>query len=89
VKLLSDRFNIRISHDFMFNNLWVNAWHLLIRPGKNVVELFKQFSVDLNLFGREICSDEDIFHDARGFGDIDRNRSAILSMFPSTYIPCA
>jgi hypothetical protein len=35
-KLLSDRFNIMISHDFMFNNLWVDAWHLLIRPRKNM-----------------------------------------------------
>jgi hypothetical protein len=41
VKLLSDRLNIRVSCDLMFNDTWVNAWHLLIRPGKDIVKLFK------------------------------------------------
>jgi hypothetical protein len=34
VKLMSDWFDVRISHDFMFNNLWVNSWHLLISHEK-------------------------------------------------------
>jgi hypothetical protein len=72
-KLLSDRFDLRISRDLMLNNTSIISWHLLIRPGKTTPELFKQFSVDFNLFRREICTDEDSFHDARSFGDIDRN----------------
>jgi hypothetical protein len=35
-KLMSNQFDIRISHDFLFDNSWVDAWHFLIRPGKNV-----------------------------------------------------
>jgi hypothetical protein len=72
-KLLSNRINIKISCDLLFNNTWINSWHILIRPSKDVVKLFKQFSVDLNLFRRTIHSDEDIFHDAMGSGDVDGN----------------
>jgi hypothetical protein len=58
----------------MFNYFWVDAWHFLIRPGKNVAEFFEKIRVNLNLLGGEIRSDEDIFHDARVSGDIDRYR---------------
>jgi hypothetical protein len=56
----------------MIDTLWVDAWHFLIRPGKNIAEFFEKIRVSLNLFGGEICSDEDILHDARVSGDVDR-----------------
>jgi hypothetical protein len=56
----------------MIESLWVDAWHFLIRPGKNVVEFFEKISVNLNLFVGAIHSDEDILHDVRVLGDIDR-----------------
>jgi hypothetical protein len=56
----------------MFKYFWIDAWHFLIRPGENVAELFKKICVDLNLFGGAVSSDEDILHDARVLGDIDR-----------------
>jgi hypothetical protein len=36
VKLLSDKLNIEVSCNLIFNFSWVSAWNLLIRPGKNV-----------------------------------------------------
>jgi hypothetical protein len=72
MKILVDRIDIRISHDFMFDNSWVYVWHFPVRPGKHVAELFKQICVDLNLLGGEIRSDEDILHDTRGSGDVIR-----------------
>ena len=71
-KFLSNRLSIRIRSDFMFNNFQIDAWHFLIRPGKNVVEFFEKIRVNLNLFGGEIRSNEYIFHDARVSGDVDR-----------------
>jgi hypothetical protein len=62
---------IRIRCDFMFNYFWIDTWHFLIRPGKNVAELFEKIRVDLNLFGGEVYSDEDVLHDARVSGDVD------------------
>ena len=56
----------------MIESLWVDAWHFLIRPGKNVAKFFEKICVNLNLFGGAIRSDEDILHDARVSGDIDR-----------------
>ena len=56
----------------MFNNFRIDAWHFLIRPGKNVTEFFEKIHVNLNLFGGAIRSDEDILHDAGGSGDVDR-----------------
>ena len=74
MKFLSNRLGIWIRCDFMLNYFWMNAWPFLIRPGKNVTEFFEKIRVNLNLFGGEICSDEDILHDAGGSGDIDRYR---------------
>jgi hypothetical protein len=72
-KLVPDRLNIRVSCDIMFKDMWINSLHLLIRLGKYVVELFKEFSVDLNLFGGKIDSDKGIFHDHMGSRDFNRN----------------
>ena len=58
--------------DFMFNYFRIDTWNFLIRPGKNVAEFFEKICVNLNLFGGEIRSDEDILHDARVSGDVDR-----------------
>jgi hypothetical protein len=56
----------------MIESLWVDACHFLIRPGKNIVEFFEKICVNLNLFGGEIRSDEDILHDLRVSGDVNR-----------------
>jgi hypothetical protein len=72
MKFLSNRLSIRIRCDFMFNYFRIDAWHFLIRLGKNIAELFEKVRVNLNLFRGEICSDEDILHDARVSGDVDR-----------------
>jgi hypothetical protein len=56
----------------MIDALWVDVRYRFIRPGKNVAEFFEKIRVNLNLFGGEICSDEDILHDARGSGDVNR-----------------
>jgi hypothetical protein len=48
--------------------------NLSLRPGKNIAEFFEKIRVNLNLFGGAIRSDEDILHDARVSGDIDRYR---------------
>jgi hypothetical protein len=58
----------------MIDSLWVDAWHFLIRPGKNVVEFFEKIRINLNLFGGATRSDEDILHDTSVLGDIDRYR---------------
>jgi hypothetical protein len=56
----------------MFDDSWINAWHFIVRLGKNVAELFKQICIDLNLIGGAVHSDKDILHDARGSRDINR-----------------
>ena len=56
----------------MIDTLWVDVGYLLIRPGKNVTEFFKKICIELNLFGGAVSSDENILHDARVSGDIDR-----------------
>jgi hypothetical protein len=71
-RLLSNRLSVRISHDFLFDDSWINAWHFLVRLGKNFEEFFKQIHVDLNFLRRTIHSDENILCDARGSGDINR-----------------
>jgi hypothetical protein len=38
---LPNRFSVRISRDFVFNNFWIDAWHFLVRPRKNVIEFLK------------------------------------------------
>jgi hypothetical protein len=38
---MSGRLNIGVSCDLMFNDTWVNSWHILIRTGENVTKLFK------------------------------------------------
>jgi hypothetical protein len=60
----------------MIDSLWVDAWHFLIRPGKNVAEFMEKICVNLNLFEGAIRSDEDILHDAEVLGDIDRYRGS-------------
>jgi hypothetical protein len=56
----------------MIDTLWVDSWHFLIRLGKNVVEFFEKICVNLNLFRGAIHSDEDILHNARVSGDVNR-----------------
>jgi hypothetical protein len=56
----------------MFNYFWIDAWHFLVRPGKNVAELFKKICIELNISGGEVSSDENILHGGRVLGDIDR-----------------
>jgi hypothetical protein len=56
----------------MIDTLWVDVRYCFVRPGKNVTEFFEKIHVNLNLFGGEIRSNEDILHDARVSGDIDR-----------------
>jgi hypothetical protein len=63
---------IWIRCDFMFNYFWIDAWHFLVRPGINVMKFFKKIRVDLNLSGGAVSSDENILHDTRVSGDIDR-----------------
>jgi hypothetical protein len=58
----------------MIDTLWVDVRYRFVRPGKNIMEFFKKISVNLNLIGGAIRSDEDILHDAGGSGDIDRYR---------------
>jgi hypothetical protein len=41
MNILSDRFGIKIGHDFMLKNSWVDAWNFLIRPEKNVAKFFE------------------------------------------------
>ena len=56
----------------MIDTLWVDVRYCFVRPGKNVTEFFEKIRVNLNLFGGAIRSDEDILHDARVSGDIDK-----------------
>jgi hypothetical protein len=56
----------------MIDTLWVDAWHFLVRPRKNVTELFKNICVELNLSWGAVSSNENIIHDARVSGDIDQ-----------------
>jgi hypothetical protein len=56
----------------MFNDYWINAWHFLVRLGKNIARLFKQICVDSNLLGGEIHSNEEIIHNTRSSRDIYR-----------------
>ena len=72
MKLLLKRLGIRISCDFMFNYFWIDTWHFLIRPGKNITELFEKICIELNLSGGAVSSDENIVHDARVSRDIDQ-----------------
>ena len=58
----------------MIDTLWVDVRYRFVRPGKNVAELFEKICVNHNLLRGAIRSDEDIFHDARVSGDIDRYR---------------
>jgi hypothetical protein len=56
----------------MFNYFWIDSWHFLIRPSKNIVKFFEKIYVDLNLLGGAVISDEKILHDAMVSRDIDR-----------------
>jgi hypothetical protein len=75
-KFLSNKLSVRIRGDLMFNYFQIDAWHFLVRPSKNIAELFKKIRVNLNLFGGEIRSDEDIIHDVGVSRDIDRYRGS-------------
>jgi hypothetical protein len=67
----------------MFNYFRIDVWNFLIRPGKNVAELFEKICVNLNLFGGAIRSTK-TFSMTPGFWEMLIGIvAAIVTIFPS------
>ena len=71
---LLNRLSIGISLNLMFNNVRVDTWHFIIRPSEDIMKLFKQLGVFLNVSRGTFCPNIDILYPARITRDIDRNR---------------
>jgi len=70
-KLMLDRLGVRISRYLIFDDSWINAWHFLIRLGKNIAEFFRQLRINSNHFEGVVHSNENILQDTRHSGDIN------------------
>ena len=72
--MLLNRLRIGVSINIMFDNMRVDTWNFIVRPSKDITELFKQLGVFLNLRMGTFCPNIDILYLARIARDIDRNR---------------
>jgi hypothetical protein len=83
MKFLSNKLGIKIRCDFMLNYFWIDTWNFLIRPGKNVIELFEKIHVNLNLMrGKSALTKK--FSTLPGFREMLMGIVlVIVSIFPS------
>jgi len=68
--------------NFVFENVGVNSWNLLIGPKKNITKLFEKRGIHTDIFRRIVHIDEHIFYDAMGLGDVDQNSFQYISHVP-------
>lgn len=62
---MSNRFNIRVRFDFMFNYVGVNAYHFFVGPRENIMKFIEHSGFSWNLFKWTIIFDHDVFHNDR------------------------
>jgi hypothetical protein len=74
--------------DLIFNNIRLYAYHFFVGPSKNVMVLFENRSICLNIFGIVVFSNQQILDDIRILNMLINMLFEMFSMFPSVYTSC-
>ena len=56
-KFLANGSSIWVGLDLMYDNGWINTWHLFITPGENISEFLEEGSVSCYLLRGAILTD--------------------------------